>query len=66
MNFYYDSILGLQYTCLGETFIIDIEVIPKFIDIKGFLENWKEMMYCKGIESSNGVECFLKITDYKL
>lgn len=28
MNFYYDPILGLQYTYLGDLFLIDIEAIP--------------------------------------
>ena len=31
-NFYYDVILGLQYTYLGELIIFDIEAIPD--DIK--------------------------------
>ena len=28
MNFYYDPILGLQYTYLGDLFLIDIEMLP--------------------------------------
>lgn len=38
MDFYYDPILGLQYTNLGEFFTIDLECLPQ--DIKFDTKLW--------------------------
>lgn len=69
MNFYYDPILGLQYDCLGDYCIIDIEMLPQ--NIKFDIEEW--MKYLKDIKvqlydtvRSTPIEKILKITDYKL
>lgn len=37
MNFYYDSILGLQYTYLGDLFIIDVAAIPNNYSVEELL-----------------------------
>lgn len=65
MNFYYDTILGLQYDYLGEYFLIDIAVIPESTSIKEFIDAYK-LIYEKGISFTNGVQIIPNITDYKL
>jgi hypothetical protein len=66
MNYYYDPILGLQYTSLEGFFTIDIDAIPKAdIDyLLNFLE--KTSIHYTDSFSDRGVEYFFKITDYKL
>lgn len=69
LNYYYDVILGLQYTYLGEMIIFDIEAIPE--DIKFDVDQW--IKYLKEtklylLESTNNptFETVGKITDYQL
>jgi len=69
LNYYYDVILGLQYTYLGEIVILDIEAIPE--DIKFDVDQW--IKYLKEtklylLESTNtpAFEIVGKITDYQL
>jgi hypothetical protein len=38
MNFYYDPILGLEYDCLENLILLDIEVLPE--NFKFDLEYW--------------------------
>ena len=39
MNFYYHPILGLQYDNLGVVIILDIENIPREVDLNDALKN---------------------------
>ena len=39
MNFYYHPILGLQYDNLGVVIILDIENIPREVDLNNALKN---------------------------
>lgn len=69
LNYYYDVILGLQYTYLGEMIILDIEAIPE--DIKFDVDQWiKYLKETKSylLESTNTptFETVGKITDYQL
>ena len=66
MNYYYDPILGLKYTYLGETVILDIDCVPKF-DIEQWFKYYEEF----GIQlyssfSQPCVEIFCKITNYNI
>lgn len=66
MNFYYDPILGLQYTLLTDFFTIDIDAIPK-LDIEYWLKFIKETGVLPiDSTSSQYIEYNIKITDYKL
>ena len=67
MNFYYDPILGLQYDCLGELFIIDLERIPQDLNLYEFIKEWKKFasVDITPIEYSS-VEIVGQITQYKL
>ena len=47
MNFYYDPILGLQYTFLGALFTIDLKCVPK--DVKFDTEMWMKYIKQMGI-----------------
>lgn len=47
MNFYYDPILGLQYKCLGDLFIIDLECLPQ--DFKFDKEEWLRLIREMGV-----------------
>lgn len=60
MNFYYDTILGLQYTYLGEYFLIDVAMLPQNFDTE---ENIKLLV--KSIKKPY-IERILNITNYKL
>jgi hypothetical protein len=42
MNFYYDPIRGLQYTNLGELFLIDLNVIPNDFNVEKFIKEWQK------------------------
>ena len=66
MNYYYDPILGLKYTFLGETIVLDIDCLPKF-DIKQWFKYYKEtgIQLCSS-SSQPYVESFCKITDYNI
>ena len=69
LNYYYDSILGLQYTYLGETIILDIEAIPD--DIKFDVDQWMKYiketkLYLLESTSTPSFEIAVKITDYQL
>lgn len=48
MEFYYDAILGLQYTGpdyhLGKTLILDLTSIPKNFSFSEFKERWIDHM----------------------
>lgn len=61
MNFYYDPILGLQYTYLGDYFLIDIAALPQVDDI---LKQFRQQGVCIG--ESPIIERILNITQYKL
>jgi hypothetical protein len=63
MNYYYDPILGLQYTLLEGFFIINIDAIP--------IDYWLKILKETNISYTDsfpdrGVEYFFNITDYKL
>lgn len=69
MNFYYDPILGLQYTYLGALFTIDLKCLSE--DIKFDTEMW--MKYTKEIgisilqpQTEPCVEIIGQITNYML
>jgi hypothetical protein len=66
MNYYYDPILGLQYTYLGNLFEINIEDIPQF-DV----EQWMSILKQTGImiidrTKQPVTERVFNITEYKL
>ena len=69
MNYYYDPILGLKYTYLGETVILDIDCLSKDVnfDIHQWLKYFKEVgvQLCSS-SSQPCVESFCKITDYNI
>ena len=60
MNFYYDPILGLQYTYLGDIFLIDVVMLPQDFDtedkIKLLIDSIKKPY----------IERVLNITEYKI
>ena len=69
LNYYYDPILGLQYTYLGEMIILDIESIPE--DIKFDVDQWikylkETKLYLLEYTSTPAFEIVGKITDYQL
>lgn len=68
MNFYYDPILGLQYTNLDSAIILDIEAIPpSLFDFEKWMWYLKEMgvgMF-QPLEDCS-VEITGQITEYKL
>jgi|GEM_PF-5079102 len=68
MNFYYDPILGLQYTDLGVYLEIDVCTIPSDFNIEEFIDTWKsyEQQGLMWIDSSIDCQPFIKITDYNL
>ena len=69
MNFYYDPILGLEYTYLGETIQFDIKSLPEDLNIEQFLEEWKRncnIYLYTGINFYPQVETIGNITNYKL
>jgi hypothetical protein len=51
MNFYYDPILGLQYTTLEELFLTDLLCLPQ--DIKFDTELWLKYIREMGIQILN-------------
>ena len=63
MNFYYDPILGLQYTTTT-LYLMDIEMLPEKLDIDNFLKECQKFQTCLGFISSthSGVEPILNIT----
>lgn len=70
MNFYYNPILGLQYTYLGDLFIIDIEMLPQNFNemttediFKMFIQ--QKVQWVDSIESPF-IEIVLNITEYRL
>ena len=73
MNFYYDLILGLQYTYLGDFFLIDIDAIP-VLDFTNFnIEDWIKHTKQAGIQLVDTtepkyplIERVLNITEYRL
>ena len=73
MNFYYDPILGLQYTYLGDLFLIDIDAIP-ILDFTNFnIEDWIKhfpQMGVKLVDTTEAqypiIERVLNITEYRL
>lgn len=62
MNLYYHPILGLQYTLLGETFIVDIAEIPKGFKVEEFITDWKKYSMESGISFQGSVENYLNVT----
>ena len=69
MNFYYDPILGLQYTYLGDILQFDLIRLPKDLNVNKFIEDWKRLSSQIGIEPLELYPCaeiILKITNYKL
>jgi hypothetical protein len=40
MNFYYDPILGLQYTAFGMCIEFDLKYIPSDLDVEKFITEW--------------------------
>jgi hypothetical protein len=64
MNFYYDPILGLQYTCLGAIFEIDIATIPEEYTFEDYAKICKRY-YEQGFIFGN-VNTWMNITDYNL
>lgn len=62
MNYYYHPILGLQYTNIGDYFIIDIANIPQEFDV----DYWLKHLFEKGVKFTDSVEKVLKITGYNL
>ena len=67
MNFYYDPILGLQYDCLGELFIIDLNCVPQNINLEEFIKECKKFASV-GITpiQYSSVEIIGQITEYRL
>lgn len=67
LNYYYDPILGLQYTYLGGLISIDIDSIPELptdIILKMFMEQGVQFLERSGaIYSEINLE---EITDYQL
>ena len=63
MNFYYDPILGLQYTATI-LYLIDLEMLPEKTDIDNFLKEWQKFQnYLGFIPSTHScVEPILNIT----
>ncbi len=66
MNFYYDPILGLQYTYLGDLFLINIDAVPQ-LDVK----KWTELIRQTGMypivpTEHPIIERVLNITEYRL
>ena len=41
MNFYYDPILGLQYTAFGMFIEFDVTSLPNNLDTKDFIQRWQ-------------------------
>lgn len=71
MNFYYDPILGLQYTYLGDLFLIDIEMLPQ--DFNMSTEEILKYIRQIGIQLVDTtepkypiIEQVLNITEYRL
>ena len=64
MNFYYCPIRGLQYSYLGEFFMIDISVLPQELNTKDFLKTWQEQRCQLGVDFTGGVEVVGNITNY--
>ena len=64
MNFYYCPIRGLQYSYLGELYIVDISVLPQNIDIESFLKTWQEQRCQLGVDFTGRVEVVGMITNY--
>lgn len=65
MNFYYDPILGLQYTCIGFHILIDIDTLPSDTSIEEVFKLCRE----QGIlflDSSTNYPSYFEITNYKL
>jgi len=70
MNFYYDTILGLQYDYINNNyFILDIEMLPqehKF-DIETWLKYVSQISFVFSDKDSNPItEVIPNITNYKL
>ena len=65
MNFYYDPILGLQYTDLGVYLEIDICTIPSDFNVEEFIKMWEYYSQETGILIGN-VKTWGEITDYNL
>jgi len=67
MNFYYDTILGLQYDYIGDLFIIDIEMLPQDIrfDIEK-LEQYLKQSSFQLMDSIPSIQIIPNITNYKL
>lgn len=64
MNIYYHPILGMQYTLLGDTFLIDISEIPPNLNVKEVIRRFNKC----GVQFENPAikEIFLEITNYDL
>lgn len=57
MEIYYDPILGMCYDFVRPIFIVDIAVIPKGLDIDGFLKMlWEQPLLFVEKESGPGVD----------
>lgn len=70
LNFYYDPILGLQYTYLGELFSIDLECIPNK-DVAFDTDMWMKYIQQMGVQilepsSEPCVEIIGQITEYRI
>lgn len=69
MNFYYDPILGLQYTYLGDLFLINIDSIPQNFEFDA--EQWIKYIRETGVQPITPseypiIERVLNITEYRL
>ena len=69
MNYYYDPILGLQYTHLGNLFLIDIDALPKNFEFNA--ERWVKYIREMGVQPITQseipiVEQVLNITEYRI
>lgn len=41
MNYYYDPILGLQYTAFGTFIEFDVTSLPNNLETKDFIQQWQ-------------------------
>ena len=66
MNFYYDPILGLQYTYLGDLLLVSVDSLPQF-DVECWLNFLKQTgLIVIDPTEQPVIERDFKITEYKL
>mgnify|MGYP001195806045 CR=1 FL=1 len=64
MNFYYDTILGLQYDYIEDLIIVDLECLPE-ISVEEWLEKLKDISILPST-FLNCMQIIPEITNYKL